>query len=144
MSANLKLTPLVVDLLRQGYAVRFRAPGQSMAPTIPNDTVITVEPLAADAPIDVGDVVLARINTRLIAHRVIGVEGQGTAAQFRLRGDAQASVVDCVARRAILGRLLYLQPHFGKHHRANFIRSLSKALPKLFQFTLGRQHDDTE
>ncbi|MFQ3581946.1 MAG: S24/S26 family peptidase [Chloracidobacterium sp.] len=105
MKTNLKLTPLVVDLLRQGHAVRFRATGQSMAPTIADGDVIRVEPLAMDAPVSVGDVVLALVNNRLIAHRVIGITGGGVTAQLTLRGDAQASVADCVARRDVLGRL---------------------------------------
>lgn len=100
-------TPLVVDLLRRGCAVRFRAPGRSMEPTIADGAEIVVEPAPPDAPIRIGDIVLARVGERLIAHRVIAVESgrSGAEARFWLRGDAQASVADCVMRPAILGKV---------------------------------------
>ncbi len=100
----LSLTRLAADLLRQGYAVQFRAPGRSMAPTLADGVRLLVEPLAADAPVQVGDIVLARLGDRLLAHRVVAIEGSGATARLVLRGDAQRDVTDVVRRTAILGK----------------------------------------
>lgn len=129
-------TPLVVDLLRRGCAVRFRAPGRSMEPTIPDGAEILVEPAPPDAPVQIGDVVLACVGERLIAHRVIAVESErsGAEARFWLRGDAQASVADCVMRPAILGKvkLVPAARPAGRNGVRRRLR-LSEKAAKLFQ-----------
>ncbi|OYT69977.1 MAG: hypothetical protein CFK52_12380 [Chloracidobacterium sp. CP2_5A] len=132
-----RLETLAIDLLRHGRAVRFCAPGRSMEPTIADGAVIVVEPLAEDAPIQVGDVVLARIGNRLIAHRVFAVEGDGQKARLRLRGDAQPSREDVVDRSAALGRVVEADapPRLGRllrPFRRLFPTAFSRILKKPF------------
>ena len=63
---------LVSDLLKDGYNVRFNAPGHSMYPTIMANEPVLVEPIAP-ADIHKGDIILYRSNGSLIAHRVMGI-----------------------------------------------------------------------
>ncbi len=98
-------TTLVRSLLAQGVPVRFTAPGRSMAPTIADGETITVRPLAADDQPECGEVVLAEVAGRLIAHRIVEIRSAAGDTWFVLRGDAQGQVTDVVPRRAILGRV---------------------------------------
>ncbi len=98
-------TTLVRSLLAQGVPVRFTAPGRSMAPTIADGETITVRPLAADDQPECGEVVLAQVDGRLIAHRIVEIRSAADDTCFVLRGDAQGQVTDVVPRRAILGRV---------------------------------------
>ncbi|MGQ9897999.1 MAG: S26 family signal peptidase [Acidobacteriota bacterium] len=110
----LALAPLVAELLQSGIPVRFRAPGQSMAPTITDGSVITVEPLDGDAPVAIGEVVLVRREGRLIAHRIVAIRQLGDGVWLLLRGDAQRQTADFVPRRAVLGRLALPEPAPGR------------------------------
>jgi hypothetical protein len=63
---------LITELLQGGFAVKFKACGRSMQPTIYEGETITVEPTD---PVNVreGDIVLYRQNSRIIAHRVLRI-----------------------------------------------------------------------
>jgi signal peptidase I len=63
---------LITELLQGGFAVKFKACGRSMQPTIHEGETITVEPTD---PVNVreGDIVLYRQNGRIIAHRVLRI-----------------------------------------------------------------------
>ncbi|QUW01580.1 S24/S26 family peptidase [Chloracidobacterium sp. MS 40/45] len=104
---NAGWTTLVRSLLAQGLPVRFTAPGRSMAPTIADGETITVRPLSADDRPECGEVVLAQVDDRLIAHRIVemhpAADGTWDDTWFVLRGDAQGQATDVVPRRAILG-----------------------------------------
>ncbi len=81
----------IVELLRSGQAVRFRAPGNSMHPTIKNSETITVEPVAPSS-VKVGDIILYRSKAGIIAHRVIRIETQAPnkTRPKRHKGSVQA------------------------------------------------------
>lgn len=72
----------VADLLARGVAVRFRASGDSMHPTIRCGEHLHVVPVEA-ADVAVGDVVLARHQRGLTAHRVVRIAGR----RITTRGD---------------------------------------------------------
>jgi hypothetical protein len=75
------------DVLSRGSALRFRATGRSMHPTIrdgENITVVAV-PAARMAP---GDIVLYRGETGMIAHRLIAIERRDGVMRFIMRGDS--------------------------------------------------------
>jgi hypothetical protein len=74
-----------------------------MAPTIADGETITVRPLGADEQPGRGEIVLAQVDGRLIAHRIIAVRSAADDTWFVLRGDAQGQATDVVPRRAILG-----------------------------------------
>ena len=72
---------LVTDLLKDGYSVRFNAPGHSMYPTIMANEPVLVEPVD---PLDIhrGDIILYRSNGSLIAHRVMGILKDNAADEY--------------------------------------------------------------
>ncbi len=97
------------ELLKLGYAVRFRAGGQSMFPTIKDGEMITVEPVATDE-IKRGDIVLYRFKRGVIAHRVVSIEKQaGSGHRFILRGDSSAMCDAPVEAEKVLGRVISVE-----------------------------------
>ena len=72
---------LVSDLLKDGYNVRFNAPGHSMYPTIMANEPVLVEPIDPDE-IQRGDIILYRSNGSLIAHRVLGILRENAADEY--------------------------------------------------------------
>ncbi len=96
------------ELLRLGYAVRFRAGGQSMHPTIKDGEMITVEPVT---PCDIkrGDILLYQFKKGAIAHRVLRVEREDAQLQFILRGDSSVTCDAPVRAEKILGRVISVE-----------------------------------
>ena len=96
---------VATELLSQGRRVRFRAPGCSMSPAILHGDAITVEPVRPPE-VRTDDIVLYRIERRVIAHRVVGIQSESEAAPvFTLCGDAAGSAEERVESRQILGRV---------------------------------------
>lgn len=98
-------TPRFLDLcerlLAGGQAVRFRAEGWSMYPAIQDGEIVDVEPVSP-LEIKVGDVLLCRIGTTVVAHRVVRIEGN-PAESVVLRGDAAFEDDDPIPASEILG-----------------------------------------
>ncbi len=97
------------EVLSLGLGVRFRAPGTSMHPTIRHGDVITVEP-AAPAKLKKKDIILFRLQSGLIAHRIVNIEERnGSGLTFILRGDA-STTCDCpVEAQQVLGKVVWLE-----------------------------------
>jgi len=78
---------IIAAVLADGKIVRFEAGGDSMYPVIRSGDRLLVEP--ADArTLRRGDVVLARLERGLTAHRIVRVELRGDAvASITMRGD---------------------------------------------------------
>jgi hypothetical protein len=97
--------PLVTDLLRCGYKVRFRVMGTSMLPTIPPGSLVIVEPIDAHL-LEKGDIVLTNGAGRFIAHRIEHVHADRRGVRkFVLRGDNLPQCDLPVTAAAILGRV---------------------------------------
>jgi hypothetical protein len=90
-------------LLREGQAVRFRAAGLSMEPSIHDGDAITVVPVPLEK-VRRGDVLLYRRDERLLAHRVLG-RVRGVDALLRVRGDAPGWEEERVPESDVLGRV---------------------------------------
>ncbi len=101
-----KLAVLSEHLLKQGVAVHFRAPGTSMTPAIQDGEWIVVHPVRADE-IKIGDIVLYRINSRLVAHRIHRLPRSASEA-FVLRGDTNGED-EFVTEERILGRVVWAE-----------------------------------
>lgn len=96
-------TALSAELLANGCAVRFRAEGGSMHPTIRSGELIIVEPVD---PVSIrrGDILLAKSHGRIVAHRVTAIEaGEVGLPRFTLRGDAIATPDAPVGAAGVLG-----------------------------------------
>jgi hypothetical protein len=90
---------IILELLRSGETVCFRARGPSMWPAIPSGSRIEVEPCAA-ADLVVGQLAAFERERRVVVHRVEGVSALGVqfAGDSRKRGDG---LIPC---EKILGR----------------------------------------
>ena len=91
---------IVKELLRRGVTVSFRARGKSMGPTIRDGDTMVVEPLGC-RPLRYGDVVLCATERGLVAHRLVGRNGD----MFRIQGDAPGSGSEEVSSHAVRGRM---------------------------------------
>ena len=116
---------LISDLLTDGHKVKFRAPGDSMYPTICNGDVITVTPLGASSVTN-GDLILYQHRSGVTAHRVMRIikrseENSRSAPkgpqdhssretlEFYVRGDAAINNDAPVSSGQILGKVVSIE-----------------------------------
>jgi signal peptidase I len=100
------LLPLLIhDALASGRAVRFRASGSSMHPTIRDGEVIEVAPVA-HRHIAPGVVLLYQHRRRMLAHRVVGVTPHDVGEVLELRGDANGACDAPVGADAVVGQVV--------------------------------------
>src|SRR5476649_2470092 len=83
----------------------FRAEGLSMYPAIRDGELVTVGPVDGDHVVR-GDVLLCRHSTRMLAHRVVSMNGYGSDRVLQLRGDAKQGCDAPVAARDVIGKVL--------------------------------------
>ncbi len=105
------LETLIIDSLKNGRAVRFRAPGHSMAPLIRSNDTLIVRPVEPSA-VSPGDIILYRSGAGLTAHRVLESPrstGKIAGGCFLLKGDAGACPDAPVAAAAVLGRVIAVE-----------------------------------
>jgi hypothetical protein len=112
------LPTLIADGLKNGRAVRFRAPGRSMHPTIRENETLVVAPAAADG-VSVGDIVLSGSGEKITAHRLVWIDVQAAAEEtpgrpeirpmFILRGDACSTCDPPVPADRILGKVVAVE-----------------------------------
>ena len=110
---------ITAELLEGGHSIRFQAPGRSMHPTIRDGETITVEPVTPSG-VKVGDILLYRGKSGVIAHRVVQIERENTHApagssslsphhSFLLRGDASFNCDYPVKPEQILGKVVSVE-----------------------------------
>jgi len=116
---------LISDLLAEGHAVKFSAPGDSMYPTICDGDIITVAPVQT-ACVTSGDIILYRHKSGVAAHRVKRIikrseehsrsafkdsqnRCSGETLQLILRGDAAVVYDDPVGVDRILGKVVLVE-----------------------------------
>lgn len=121
------LAGLVQQLLEQGQAVRFIAPGISMLPFIHSGDILTISPLKSGVP-HLGDVVafIHPENKALIIHRVI----QRRGGIYWIKGD-NGGCAQAVQSHFIIGFLSQVERegkeiHFGLGGERRFIALLSR------------------
>ena len=135
---------LISDLLTDGHKVKFRAPGESMYPTICNGDVITVTPLEASSVTN-GDIILYQHRSGVTAHRAMRIikrseENSRSAPKgpqdrssretlkFSLRGDAALNYDSPVSSEQILGKVVSIERNGRQIDPYNFrIKLLYKA-----------------
>ena len=94
----------VVDLLGRGLTVRFQASGDSMHPSIRNGEHVHVAPVEW-ASLRPGDVVLARAQRGLTAHRLVKL----AAGAVTTRGDNAIAADASLPYKDILGRITHIE-----------------------------------
>jgi hypothetical protein len=116
---------MIQETLNRDHSIRFRAPGDSMYPTICDGDVVTVMPIDT-ASITIGDIILYRHRSGVTAHRVMrilkrseknsrsGLKGpqdrsSSETLDFLLRGDAAINDDAPVSSQQILGKLVSIE-----------------------------------
>lgn len=97
------------ELLTLGCSVSFRAPGDSMRPTIFDGDRVTVRPIEP-SDIKPGDIILYRYPGSIVAHRVVRIEKRDSCApRFILRGDALGAPDEAVEVGQVLGKVVSVE-----------------------------------
>ena len=89
--------------LAMGKTVSFRPRGNSMAGKIESGQLCTVEPLG-EASLEVGDIVLCKVNGREYLHLVKAIQGD----RYQI-GNNRGHINGWVGRRAIYGRCIRVE-----------------------------------
>jgi hypothetical protein len=95
---------VIIELLRSGQTVRFRARGHSMWPSIPSRSEIEVRPHEA-AALRVGQIGAFERDGRVVVHRVRAV----AAGHIEFAGDALERGDAPVERARVLGKAIVLR-----------------------------------
>lgn len=103
------LIPEFERLLKQGYIVEFSPKGESMRPYIEGgrDSVILKH---SKHPV-VGDIVLAKVSTSYVLHRVVKRNGD----QLILRGDGNLHGQEICRTNDVLGKVVSIIRNIGEH-----------------------------
>jgi signal peptidase I len=94
----------IIDILGRGLAVRFRAKGDSMYPSIRCGEHVQVAPASAGS-LRIGDIVLARARRGLTAHRVVRLAND----TITTRGDNALARDTALHHQSILGRVMFVE-----------------------------------
>jgi len=95
---------MILELLRSGQNVCFRARGRSMWPAIPSGSRIEVRPCAA-SDLRVGQIAAFERHQRVVVHRVQQIGAQGV----HFAGDSLQREDGCIDFDRILGRARVLE-----------------------------------
>jgi hypothetical protein len=90
-----------IEVLQRGETLVFRPVGNSMRPRIENRALVTVEPLAPDAPIAEGDAVLCKVRGRVMLHLVKALRPDGQV----LIGNNHGHINGWTSRAQVYGRM---------------------------------------
>ena len=112
------LESLICDCLKNGRAVRFRASGRSMHPTIRHDEVVVVAPVEPVC-LTPGDIVLSRCEEKITAHRLVRIDEEDMTGvmdgpapgrpMMVLRGDACSVCDPPVPESQIVGKVVAVE-----------------------------------
>jgi hypothetical protein len=102
---------MIIELIRSGESVRFRARGSSMWPAIPSGSQIEVQPCAA-SELEVGQIAAFERQGRVVVHRVESISAEGV----RFAGDSLERGDGMIASARVLGRARVLERR-GIHWR---------------------------
>lgn len=89
-----------IERLRAGETVKFRPRGGSMTGKIESGQLCTVEPLATDTILSVGDIVLCRVRSAQYLHLVKAIRN----GQYQI-GNNRGGINGWITMNAIYGRL---------------------------------------
>lgn len=103
----------VEERLAAGEKVKITLVGTSMRPTLLGGDVLTLAPVATDATLDVGDVVLFRYQGHHVLHRIVAIEGD----RHTMRGDNCISN-EVASRADIVAKLVDVEKHHRLKHLA--------------------------
>ena len=98
----------VADLLRKGHVVRVRVQGRSMAPLIPDGSVLTLQPIPGNR-LQLGDVALySSHGDRQVCHRLLARRQSDVGTLLGFRGDAFTDALEWVTASSVTGKVVML------------------------------------
>jgi signal peptidase I len=107
--ANDKFKDITIEILRMGYAVRFKASGGSMSPVISHNDIVTVGPIK-ESSINTNDIVYLNSEEEgLLIHKVIAVFEKNGKAMVLTKGDASAYPDKPVPVESVLGKVISIE-----------------------------------
>jgi hypothetical protein len=95
---------MIIELLRSGQSVCFRARGRSMWPSIPSGSRIQVSPCPV-SELEVGQVAAYERDGRVVVHRIERISPVG----LHFAGDSLAMRDGCIVSQQVLGRARVLK-----------------------------------
>lgn len=95
---------IIIELLRSGQSVCFRARGRSMWPSIPSGSRVEVCPCPV-SELEVGQVAAYEHDGRVVVHRIERITPEG----LHFAGDSLARRDGCIASQQVLGRARVLE-----------------------------------
>ena len=127
---------LLNSLLASGKSVQTSAKGASMAPTIPDGSLLDVQPVKPEE-MQVGDIVLARAASgRPVYHRVTRIFGGRRRRQVQTWGDACARPDPPVPVGNVLGRVQAAEANGVRidlaEHQRNLVRRMRRRYLRLW------------
>lgn len=108
---------LLQAAVKQGGAVELTVESDSMAPLIPQRSVITLEPVSA-CQIRFGDCAVFSVNDELWVHRLLG--GDRARTYFRSKGDNRIYFDGRIPTSAIVGRVINVRLPDGRNVTRNY------------------------
>ena len=94
-----------IEKLRSGETVQFRPRGDSMRGKVESGQLCTVQPVAGDRPICVGDVVLCKVGGAEYLHIVKAMQGD----RFQI-GNNRGRINGWIGQNGIFGVLIKVEP----------------------------------
>jgi uncharacterized repeat protein (TIGR01451 family) len=143
---------VILDLLKQGLSVRFRATGASMTPAIRDGDIVEVTPVIV-SKLRKDDIVLGKTNEGFRLHRIVSADPDNDV--FITRGDRGQENDPALKGAQILGRAEAKEVRIGQRVVRAKVNSLSgqilsgvargqrvarKALDRLMRFTRRKQN----
>lgn len=102
------------SLLAEGKTIKIRADGYSMYPSIRPGAIISIEPLAAGTEPGPGEIIAWTREQGFVVHRLVAIEKEGEAKQYKTRGDSCLYEDPPVSRDRIAGRVIHVETAYGK------------------------------
>ena len=100
---------LLVHLLGDGIAVRFRARGTSMHPAVRDGDILRVHPIEHTV-VHLGDIVLyCTPHNGIVVHRAVGISTHGEETILLVKGDASGTPDPRVPQSQVLGRVVSIE-----------------------------------
>ncbi|MFO7898707.1 MAG: S24 family peptidase [Planctomycetota bacterium] len=96
------------EILRAGHELRLPGTGSSMLPAIHPDSTLIIRP-ATGAEVRIGDIVVYRSGSELVAHRLVEKQWQAGGLVLRTKGDTHRRFDPPLPADQVLGRVVATQ-----------------------------------
>ena len=94
-----------IAMLQEGETVQFRPRGNSMVGKIESGQLCTVEPIEDPSVLDVGDIVLCKVNGRQYIHLIMAIQGK----RFQI-GNNRGRINGWISANSVFGKCIRVEP----------------------------------